>query len=91
MAPSSSATVVLGAPSDIWGLGLKDSVPLAQYLDTLVQLPGALFGSHITQKILAVFRYLPAKDVIRIINATGVSAPGEVELLTESSRSDILR
>jgi hypothetical protein len=83
--------VVMGAPSDIWGLGLKDNAPLAQYLDTLVQLPGALFGSRITQKILAVFRHSPAKDVVRIINATGVSAPGDVELLTESSRSDILR
>jgi len=83
--------IVLGAPSDIWGLGLKDNAPLAQYLDTLVQLPGALFGSRITQKILAVFRHSPAKDAVRIINATGVSAPGEVELLTESSRYDILR
>jgi hypothetical protein len=82
--------IVLGAPEDIWGVGLKSNSPLAQHLETLIQLPGALFGSRITQKTLAIFRHSPPKGVVRIINATGASAPGEAELLTEAVRSDIL-
>lgn len=83
--------VVLGDPSDIWKLGLKSNATLAQYLDVIVQLPGALFGSRISQKVMAVFRHAASKDDVRIIDVTGASFPGAPEMLPESIRTNILQ
>ena len=83
--------VVLGDPDDIWKLGLKGNSSLAQYLDVIVQLPGALFGSRISQKVMAVFRHAASKDDVRIIDVTGASFPGAPEMLPESIRTNILQ
>jgi len=83
--------VVLGDPDDIWRLGLKGNSPLAQYLDVMVQLPGALFESRICQKVMAVFRHTAPRDDVRIIDFTGASFPGAPEILPESIRTTILK